>query len=357
MGIDSDRMIGASAKILVPLSELEKIPYLNTSAIKGRVPFVLPWWDGKSWRHWICVEQEVIELSLYGNDHGLYYSSEQQDSHDLNVAFINFVVQHASWGKNHRILSAIADDLHAIASSIGKLYLIHSSQATLGVGASSQFALTEFEYLILTLRSIFDLAYEIFRNTWNDVTLNDAGLNERKRQNQLPKKLSKLLLDGTSSAVTSSSLQERYAIPISIAERLLKDAEFFKWIRAIRDNIAHGIQRSPIVFSTPDGFCFQKDTPIFTSQVALEDRFLHNDHIVSVLPWLARMVDGTLESCNSIVTALHGYVDFAEEIAPGQKVFLRGYAIPYLVEFRRGHIWWDENSFDVVKEKFPVRKS
>jgi hypothetical protein len=70
----------------------------------------------------------------------------------------------------------------------------------------------------------------------------------------------------------------------------------------------------------------------------------YNENLMSLLPLLAHVVLGTIETCNELVLAFGKQIALPPELAPGYRVFVRGphnEALGWMRSVREGGSpWW-----------------
>jgi hypothetical protein len=330
--------------------ELGKIPYIDRAAIGDRSVYLLPFWDGQTWRLWLPQpDGTLLELNPRNAIQSDYVAKAPASSDDLDIYFVNFMWQFAALPEVHAPLKAILDDFHNLATSFAKIDHFFESHDAIGFG-STLFVATELEYLLIQCRSIFDHLQETIARLWQTrVRLSNAAHQKKKRTPSNSFADVVLQKEGLRGA---DEIANKYQFPKTLAEAYVEVAPFFSSIRAARDRVVHGLGERQVVFYTPRGWCVLRDDPSFRvfadADVWTADaRF--NEALVSLRPLLAHWVFGTVSSCGQMMKAFASEVRFPPPIAPGYTVYVRGLHGGALVRLDRvienGSPWWrDEPS-------------
>lgn len=148
---------------------------------------------------------------------------------------------------------------------------------------------------------------------------------------------------GRDSPRAAADLSQQYALPSALAEAYACHAPFFISLLKTRDRIVHGGTSVKSIFETEKGFCVDPKQPPF-NDVAWTAAHRYNENIVSMLPWVAHIVFGTIDACNDLAGTFANVISLPDEIAPGHRVFIRDPANPALIELQRissgDGTWW-----------------
>lgn len=322
-------------------NELTKIPYLKAEVLGDRVPALLPFWDGNEWHMWVPHESGLMKMVAVDSTHSDYVAREPAKTSDWFISFVNFMWQRAGWNENAAQIAAIQDDFHCLAASVAKIRHFHRTREMLGDGIAASLAATEIEYITIVARSVFDLLQEGLAATWNGrVKLLDEGKNKSRKP--LPREFRKVIFEGETER-TAEQISARFGLPLIVSSEYLKIAPFFMSLRSQRDRIIHGIGKGPLLFCTEKGFCVLNNAkPYAPENPSREQRY--NENIVSIHPWIAGVITQTISACNSLVESYSKQIQFPPEIAPGFRVFVRGWNGEALTEFLddnfNQHPWW-----------------
>lgn len=325
--------------------ELKIIPYANVDALGDRVFMLMPLWDGEKWHQWVphadgtLVEMKVIDL-VYAN----YVSKKPASVDDLWIPFVDLVWQRACWPEIYFLLVALCGDFHKLATSVAKIKHFFHHRELIGDNSVAFFVATELEYIVVLARTVFDLLQETIATLWNGrVKLHDEKADALRKQNSLPKTFSKLVLNDQ-DIKSVEEIIEKYALTPVLAEEYIKYAPFFVALRTMRDKVIHGASGVSIVFVTEKGFCVSPKDRAFADFQIWNESHWYNENIVSLLPWIAHVIFGTINACSKIMEAFAIHVKFPPEIAPDYRVYIRDHAsdaLLDLVKVNNGEmVWW-----------------
>ncbi|MEQ1953649.1 hypothetical protein [Mesorhizobium sp. CN2-181] len=327
------------------LTELQKITYLRPEVIGGRTLPLLPLWDGVAWHHWLDARDgRLLEVKIVDAARSNYVAKQAAKETDIWIFFVDLMWQRASWPEIVPCISGICDDFHAMGTSVAKLKHLFLTRDRGPETLVSSFAATELEYLTTVARSVFDLLQEAIAKIWNTfVRLSDADEEKRRRRHQIPDTFTKMVTKDRSTPYPPEHLTERYAMPRTVADKYAKHAAFFISLLRTRDSIVHGGKSMEVVFTTEKGFCVQPTRHPF-SDVTWHPEDHYNDNIVSVLPWIAHIVLGTISACNDLMGAFAEAIMLPDKIAPDYLIFIRdpaSEALLELIKIANGEkIWW-----------------
>lgn len=332
----------------VTLENLKSVSYLKPENIgDGRVVKLMPFWDGTAWHLWLDTSEGLIEGKVLDVSEGDYIGKGAAKETDLFIPFIDFMWQRASWPEIVDVIRAIADDFHNMGTSVAKLRLFYDTRGKLAPSSSARFAATELEYLVILCRTVFDLLQEMISITWGgNVRLLDPAAEQKRKQIKLPDTFSRMVLVDKQRPRTPAEIESKYGVPPVLANEYARLTPFFTRLRGVRDNVVHGRKGIGAIFNTERGFCVEPNSSPFSEFTAWRPEHYFNEHIASVLPWLADLVLQTIDACNSLMRAFAAVVLFPPEIAPGYRIFVRGAYNPALAQVldvhNGGSPWWGD---------------
>ncbi|HEV2348900.1 MAG TPA: hypothetical protein VG028_03535 [Terriglobia bacterium] len=319
-----------------PLEHFRVVSYLNVERLAetARTIILMPLWDGDKWHLWLPnMEGRLVEVAVPDTIEGDYLATAPARDYDFFIPFVHLMWQRASWPEICPFISAICDDFHNMGTSVAKLKHMFDFRDKLPRGAGGRFAWTELEYLIILSRSVFDLLQETIASIWSSrVRLLEPALEARRRAVKLPKTFSRMVLRDKKELRTSDEIENEYGVPRALAQRYESAAPFFSQLRDHRDSVLHGLGTGRYVFATERGFCVDPKQRPFSSFDGWLPEYHYNENIVSLLPWIAYTILGTIDACNSLLDAFSSIIQFPPDIAPGYQVFIRG---PYAEAFVR----------------------
>jgi hypothetical protein len=326
----------------VTAAELVKIPYFSAEAVEKRSNVeILPYWDGERWHTWIPHDGRLITMHPHDAVESDYIGKSAQREEDLRIPFVEFMWQRGNFAHVRRHFRALCEDFHNLFASVAKLKVLHTMKGADAMRIPQSFVRTEVEYMLTVSRGIFDLLYETIREIWERTTLVETfGPPEKK----LPDRFSKFLLEGNERKPrTAQVLVERFQVPPLFAAAIERHAEFFSGIRGLRDGIIHGIGSPPTFFVLDGGFGVSPTSMPF-AHFPWQACHHYNDHVVSLLPWLADLVLRTIDACSDIMFAFASEIQFPDELAPGYHVFVRCQTSKVVLDLLAAHrnelVWW-----------------
>jgi hypothetical protein len=329
-------------------TELAKIPYLDRAKLGDRVLYLLPFWDGERWHLWLPQADGSL-LTMHPRDAAQsdYVAEKRASENDLPILFLNFIWQRASLPGVHRLLGAMLDDFHSLATSVAKIDHFFTSYEGLGFG-STLFVATELEYLLIRCRGVFDHLQGTISVLWDrHVHLIDPVHQKGKR---IPPQYFAHVLFESNKDRSPQRIVQKYQFPLSLAEAYCGIRPFFASVRDSRNRIVHGMEKRRPIFHTDRGWCVASDDPAFTQfQKAgvWTEAHRFNTRLVSLRPLLAHLVFGTMSACGELLSAFAKEIMFPEALAPAYTVFVRslhGAALARLNAVIDGASpWWNDN--------------
>ncbi len=342
----------------ISIDELRKVPYLDVDAVEFRTVNLMLVWDGTRWHMWAPTPVGLIPLQIAETIEIDYVAKEPADESDLLIPFVELMWQRASWPEICPLISAIIADFHNFGTAIEKLdhYFRHRLELEWTI---TQFVKTELEYIFILSRSIFDLLKETVALIWNTkIRLRDADAESRRKQRKLPTTFSKVVVGSGNVLRTSDELIQTYALAPRLAETYVAAAPFFTRVRKARDEVVHLGKDARLLFVTEPGFCLPKEQFGFGDLHIWKPEHQENENLVSLLPLLAYVVLGTIETCNAVMIAFANSISLPRDVAPGYRIFFRGPhndGLLWMLRVAQGASpWWSERQLpkqDVIRQR------
>lgn len=316
----------------VTLEALRKVPYLEVDALEGRMPYLMPLWDGTEWHVWVPRGDDLFEMKPSDARGVDYVAATPFDESDVFIPFVDLMWQRASWPFVRPLITAIIEDFHNMGTSVAKLHSFVLNRDRLPEGLAARFAETEFEYLITLCRSVFDLLQEMISRLWqNVVCMDDPEAEAFRKAHVLPTSFAPMVVRN-GEVLTASAIETIRGIPAPLAQAYERSAVFFVSLRDVRTRILHSGCRIGTVYDTSCGFCVDPSEPPFDGFDGWLDAHHFNERLVTVLPWVAHLIASTMGACDDLARAFAGIVRLPGPVAPGYRIFVRAPTTSYLFD-------------------------
>jgi hypothetical protein len=205
-----------------------KMPHIDAGALQGRTMLLMPVWDGAAWNMWVDAPPgQLIKVQIVEPIRSNYLATVPADKYDLQIPFVDFMWQRASWPGVARQIMGICHDFHQLATIAVKLEHLHEARGSIDANLLTSFVQGEVEQLIIVARSIFDLIQEITAHFWNDrIMLLDPAAEAIRRQRKMPDTFAKIALNGDLPR-TPAEIAQRYGVPPRASAMYAKNTPFF----------------------------------------------------------------------------------------------------------------------------------
>ena len=304
-------------------AELSKLPYLRRVPNDGRVAPVLAFWDSGTgeWHLYMVVAPgELGRVATAGMVTGSYIASvPAEPSTDTEFVLGTFVLQHLSFANVLRPIEKIQSDIHHCAAILEKYDLIWRTQGNRARSASLLIQ-SEIEYLVLLLRSLYDLLQEVVKAVAAKLIVLDG--TSRPVLKQLPKSFGDIALSGD-NVRSADDIEKHWNVPRPLADWYAEEAGFFRLLRGMRDSIAHSGNTPPTVFETEWGFAIAPDTFPWREVHALLPGERRKNDLASLRGLFASAVLTAIGSTERFAGAIRRFVELPEPILGDVKVFVR----------------------------------
>lgn len=324
--------------------KIEDISHVDVKNIGDRSIFFSPLRDGDEWHVWAPVKDgEFIKIKAVDLMRSYYYSKSVVHTDDLYISFLEFMWQRMSWPQVSRCIKSITEDIHLISASAAKLEHFYIARDIIDKGLITSFVNSEIEHLLVISRSLFDLMQEALAYIWNHrVVLTDPNFERNRKQRNMPTSFRNVVLEGEALR-TPEDITIKYSLPPEVAAAYAAHAPFFKSVRGARDQIVHAGKTPDSVYATERGFCVSPRAPYFSDFPWKNDHH-YNENLVTLVPWLAWLIGGTLDACSNIVKSMSEVIAFPPPIVPDYSLYLRDPANPALMRIldarHNANLWW-----------------
>lgn len=327
-----------SRQATIKKSELTKIPFIDSENIRGRVLTTLTFFEKGEWQMWLPLPTGLTRMKGEPMEAD-YFAREPEKDTDIYLDFLNFMTQRACWVDAMRFIDGIRNDIHNLGASLGKLDLFHRSYADPRLEVS-RFASTEIEYIFGVCRSLFDLLQAVIATLWRRIELFDKSM---KKQQQLPKSFRSMVLCNKELR-TVESIQTRFHVPVELASFYYGHGSFFQVLRRYRDDVVHSGKDFASIFVTEKGFAVNADVQPFASFGVWNEEHMLPNRLASLRPVIAHVITETLLACEDFAKTIQRIIRFPPEIAPGFRLFLRGYhnnQLHAMKDVLKNCEWWE----------------
>lgn len=179
--------------------------------------------------------------------------------------------------------------------------------------------LSELEYLLLLLRSQFDVLQCLIKEVAALVTT----LGKRKRVIQdLPESFRGVVLESEKPR-PAREISEAYNMPMPLAQWYAAEAPFFLQLRFLRDGIAHRGEDLPAVYPASEGLAVDVRDPPWARTPAWDDSVSRQRNLGSLRRLFARLILGAHGACTRLANVLPAIAKLPEPVHPDLQVYLR----------------------------------
>jgi hypothetical protein len=246
-------------------AELAKLPYVKYLPQDGRIVPLGTFFDSKAknWHLYVphddkslirILDGEVIFGSYLGHDIA-------NPSSDIEFPLGTLVIQHLSFPQTLEALGKLENDIHCCAAILQKYHLMWSQRHDKNLSARLLVE-SELEYLLLLLRSLYDLLQSLVANICSRLVPADER-SRRAMKKLLPRSFAGMVLTGNEPKEIrdADDLVTKYGMPEPLALWYHTEATFFQALRKLRDGIAHHGHVPPTVLETEWGFAIMPSEP------------------------------------------------------------------------------------------------
>ncbi len=290
-------------------SDLSKIPYfsgISLQSMGNRVFTSLPFLESSQWRLPMPVNDGLSFLQAEPADCLFITRQPTSDHRDVLIEGIDRLYRYVSWPDIHSQAAYLLDDYNNLFSSVGKLDLFHSSRIE---ALQSSFVTTELEYMSVVCKSIFDLVQVVAKKLWSRVLLTDPSTKKK----ELPDTYGRMILSDD-RRLSSEDIQEKYAIPKTLADFYASTEDLFVLIKRFRDDVVHHGKPSDVIFVLPEGFAVSSETPIFSHYRFLFSPGDARNGLHSIRPLLMHWIRSMLDLFNGLTGAFSCQIPWPDPI-------------------------------------------
>jgi len=318
-------------------SELTKIPFIDSENIGGRVLTTLTFFEEGEWQMWLPLPTGLTRMKAKPAEADYFARKPEKDT-DIYFDFLNFMTQRACWVDVMPFIDGIRNDIHNLGASLGKLDLFYHLPADKRSEAR-RFASTEVEYIFIVCRSIFDLLQKVIATLWQRIELLDKNVKKQ----QLKESFRGMVLCNE-QLMNMEIIQTRFHIPAELASFYHRYGPFFKMLRQYRNDFVHSGKDFNSIYVTEKGFAVSAEIEPFASFGVWNEEHMLPNRLASLRPIIAHVITQSHRACEDFTQMIQKIIRFPPEIAPGFRLFLRGFHNHHLLAMEdvlANCSWWE----------------
>lgn len=328
------KLLVYSRKEIIKLDKYEeakKIPYVKNIPKDGRIIYNYSFYDHDKddWIRHIHISGRRLGRIAGGQVvvGGYLASNPEKADKDLEFPLGTFIIQHLSFRKIINVFSGLIADFHNCSSILQKYILISSLPQGERVGAE-QLLLTELEYLLVIIRSIYDLVQKISK--FASELIKYPNEPYKPMVSDLPNSFAKVVLHGSQSR-SSDEINKKYNLPPPIADFYFKESKYFIWLRDLRDMIEHHGKSPGLIFDTKDGFAIKRDESPWSNLPIWKPNILRPNGLGPLRAVFLYLISEAFELTKRYKKAYSSCIAVPPAIGPGYKYYIRDYFSHHLV--------------------------
>lgn len=301
----------------IKIEELVKVSYLKVTKLDGRaIPMFACYQGNGTWEQWVPQNENLIRLKITRLIEGRYYAKEPESQNDLFLPSIDFFHKRMYWSDTTFKIEALYNDITNLFASLKKLEIINDAKNK--YHGIHNIVITEVEYQFLLCRSMYDLLQEIIICIWDKVKFVDTSIKKQ----QLPSSFRKMVIRDDKK-MSKDEIKKKFKIPEVLAEFYEAQSDFFLWLRAFRDLIAHRGNSIDIVFATENGFAIQTNIKPFNYLKIWNDKNTLPNNLGSVKAFISYLILNTLNTIEVFYRVISKLFQFPYDVAPEYSLFLK----------------------------------
>jgi hypothetical protein len=308
---------------LIPISEIRRLPFVDNAPRDGRNIVLESYFDSdaREWHLYLEVEEGQLGRIAGGEPvYGGYLSKIPADpSRDIELPFATLITQHLSFPKVHGRLKAVENDFHQCAAIMEKYQRFWLRRAESGFHTNLLVA-SELEYLLLLMRSLYDLIHAIVAEIAQMLVALD-GTNRRPAR-QLPDSFNSVVMNGNQFR-SGDEIVAKYGLPLAVADWYVLEAPVFRELRRLRDGIAHHGRTVPTIFELPEGLAFDATDPTWREFTLWPPERRVREKFGSVRALFAGVILNALSSTTEFEKALRRSVQLPPAVGNDIKSYIR----------------------------------
>ncbi len=330
-------MISRSARkiSLSAFGEFREFPYYRNIPKDGRTIFLNPLFNHEKndWVLLVQVNPDKLQRLMGGEPIVSCYLGFQpaNPKRDFEFNLGTFIVQHVSFPGIAGPLFTLENDIHNCCAILEKFLLISNKDKSQRDGLNLLLR-TELEYLIVVIRSIYDLLQKLSKNA--TALVREVEEPKRRVIQNLPDSFADVVLSGDQIRSTEQ-IQEKFRLPVPLANFYASEANHFQWLRDLRVAIEHHGQTIHSIYDLDEGVAISvRESPWNNLPIWQEPKLIRNEHLGSLRAVFIFLVSDVIEMTTRYANAFAASVPLPPAIEPGMKLFVRNYFSHHLVNMR-----------------------
>lgn len=314
-----------------PLEEAKKIPYVKHIPNDGRAISNHSFYDheNKDWILHLPIGKGKLGRIAGGEIVVGGYLASQSENPDKDLAFPlgTFIIQHLSFRDILSSLYGLESDFHNCSSILEK-YLLISLRPKEQRDGAGQLLVAELEYLVIIIRSIYDLLQKISKSA--TAIIRNLQKPHNRIVEDLPDSFAKVVLS-ESRKRTKNELIERYRLPPPLAEFYIAESEHFQWLRDLRVAVEHHGKSPGTIFDLEDGMAVKADEAPWSFLPIWKPELIRKNGLGSLRAVFLYLVSEVLKLTTRYERAYASCIAVPPAIGPGYRFYIRDYFSHHLV--------------------------
>jgi hypothetical protein len=320
---------------LSAFDEFREFPYYRNVPKDDRTIFLNPLFDHER-NDWVLLVQtapDKLQRLMGGEPIVSFYLGFQpaDPERDFEFDLGTFVVQHLSFQGITGSLFSLENDVHNCAAILEK-YLLISNRDKKQRDGNNLLLRTELEYLVVVIRSFYDLLQKLSKNA--AALVREVDEPRRRVIQDLPQSFADVVLQSDQPR-TAEQIQEKFNLPPSLAGFYASEAEYFKWLRDLRVAIEHHGHTPSLIYDVDDGAAVNiTEYPWNRISIWNKPEFIRNEHLGSLRLVFVFLIKQAMEMTARYAHAFAESIPLPSAIEPGIKLYARDQFSHHLVNMQ-----------------------
>ena len=168
-------------------------------------------------------------------------------------------------------------------------------------------------------------------------------MDKSVKKRQLPRSFRRMVINDK-KLMAQEAIQTQFHVPAELASFYHRHGPFFQVLRQYRDDVVHSGKDFKSIFVTEKGFAVRADVEPFASFGVWNEEHMLPNRLASLRPIVAYVITETLRACEDFADMIKKIIRFPPEIAPGFRLFLRGFHNRQLLAMKdvlANSSWWE----------------